>query len=70
MRRKPDILQFAEAKRLLNVGRPRDGESGSKTNEVLATFIVGSESFANLKRKNQIAKEIINLKALLAIVSN
>lgn len=38
-----------EANRRRNVGRPRKGESGSKTNEVRATFIVDPELIRKVK---------------------
>ncbi len=38
-----------EANRRQNVGRPRKGESGSKTNEVRATFIVDPELIRKVK---------------------
>lgn len=38
-----------EAKRRQNVGRPRKGETGSKANEVRATFIVDPEVVRKLK---------------------
>ncbi|MDE7421422.1 MAG: hypothetical protein K2N35_14585 [Muribaculaceae bacterium] len=38
-----------ETKRRQNVGRPRKGESGSKTNEVRATFIVDPELIRKVK---------------------
>lgn len=38
-----------EATRRRNVGRPRKGESGSKTNEVRATFIVDPELIRKVK---------------------
>ena len=38
-----------EANRRRNVGRPRKGESGSKNNEVRATFIVDPELIRKVK---------------------
>lgn len=38
-----EMKDSLEAKRRQKVGRPRKGESGSKTNEVRATFIVDPE---------------------------
>ena len=38
-----------EANRRRNVGRPRKGESGSKANEVRATFIVDPELIRKVK---------------------
>lgn len=38
-----------EANRRRNVGRPRKGESGSKTNEIRATFIVDPEIIRKVK---------------------
>lgn len=38
-----------EVNRRRNVGRPRKGESGSKTNEVRATFIVDPELIRKVK---------------------
>ena len=38
-----------EANRRRNVGRPRKGESGPKTNEVRATFIVDPELIRKVK---------------------
>ena len=38
-----------ETKRRQNVGRPRKGESSSKTNEVRATFIVDPELIRKVK---------------------
>lgn len=44
-----EMKDSLEAKRRQKVGRPRKGESGSKTNEVRATFIVDPEVVRKLK---------------------
>lgn len=44
-----EMRENLEAKRHRNVGRPRKGESGGKTNEVRATFIVDPEIVRKLK---------------------
>ncbi len=44
-----EMKDSLEAKRRQNVGRPRKGESGSKTNEVRATFIVDPELIRKVK---------------------
>lgn len=53
-----------EAKRRQKVGRPRKGESGSKANEVRATFIVDPEIVRKLKYislvESNLLKDVIN----------
>lgn len=44
-----EMKDSLEAKRRQRVGRPHKGESGSKTNEVRATFIVDPEVVRKLK---------------------
>lgn len=53
-----------EAKRKRNVGRPRKGETASKSNEVRATFIVDSELVRKIKYislvEGNLLKDVIN----------
>lgn len=62
-----------EAKRRRNVGRPRKGESGSKTNEVRATFIVDPEVVRKLKyislAEGNLLKDVIG-EALSAYIES
>lgn len=44
-----EMKENLEAKRRQNVGRPRKGETGSKSEEVRATFIVDPEVVRKLK---------------------
>lgn len=44
-----EMKENLEAKRRRNVGRPRKGESGNKSNDVRATFIVDPEIVRKLK---------------------
>ena len=44
-----EMKESLETKRRRNVGRPRKDESGSKANEVRATFIVDSELIRKVK---------------------
>lgn len=44
-----EMKENLEAKRRQNVGRPKKGESASKSNEVRATFIVDPEVVRKLK---------------------
>lgn len=58
-----EMKDSLEAKRRQNVGRPRKGENGSKTNEVRATFIVDPEVVRKLKYislvESNLLKEVI-----------
>ena len=60
-----------EMKANLNVGRPRKGESGSKTNEVRATFIVDPELIRKVKYislvESSLLKDVIS-KALTSYI--
>lgn len=60
-----------EANRRRNVGRPRKGESGSKTNEVRATFIVDPELIRKVKYislvESSLLKDVIS-EALITYI--
>ena len=59
-----EMKESLEAKRRRNVGRPRKGESGSKTSEVRVTFIVDPEVVRKLKYislvENNLLKDVIS----------
>lgn len=68
-----EMKDSLEAKRRQNVGRPRKGESGSKTNEVRATFIVDPEVVRKLKYislvESNLLKDVIS-EALTSFIDS
>lgn len=55
-----EMKDSLEAKRRQNVGRPRKGESGAKTNEVRATFIVDPEVVRISLVESNLLKNVIS----------
>lgn len=68
-----EMKDSLEAKRRQKVGRPRKGESGSKTNEVRATFIVDPEVVRKLKYislvESNLLKDVIS-EALTSFIES
>jgi hypothetical protein len=59
-----EMKENLEARRKRNVGRPRKGEPGSKSNEVRATFIVDPDLVRKVKYislvESNLLKDVIN----------